>query len=217
DAVLDDLGQAAAVLAVGQRGQDGGVAPDADRLVEGADEVLGPRVVDADLAADGAVHHGEEGGRHHEQRQAAVGGGGEEAGQGADEAAADGHDERLAVGVQVHELVVEAGGAGEGLLGFARRQGGEVGAEAGGGQRRGGGLGVRPDVGVGDDEGQRAGGPLPRERPQAGGVAAGDNDVVAALAELDAHRVHGCPRTDGGRNTVEIGNSLAGRQRGAGF
>ena len=41
DAVLDDLGQAAAVLAVGQRGQGGRVDPDADRLVEGADQVLG--------------------------------------------------------------------------------------------------------------------------------------------------------------------------------
>ena len=39
-AVLDDLGQAGAELAVGERPQALGVDPDSARLIEGADQVL---------------------------------------------------------------------------------------------------------------------------------------------------------------------------------
>ena len=49
-------------------------------------------VVDADLAADGAIDHRQQRRRHHEQRQAAVVGRGREAGQVADDAAADRDD-----------------------------------------------------------------------------------------------------------------------------
>ena len=53
--VLDDLGHPAAELAGRQGRQRPGVDPDADRLVEGADDVLGRRLVDPHLAADRAV------------------------------------------------------------------------------------------------------------------------------------------------------------------
>ena len=68
----------------------------AARLVEGADEVLGPRVVDADLAADGAVHHGQQRGGHADPVHAAHVGGGGEAGHVADHAAAEGDHQAVA-------------------------------------------------------------------------------------------------------------------------
>ena len=52
DAVFHDLGQATAIFAIRQRAQESRVDPDADRLMEGADQVLAARMIDADLAAD---------------------------------------------------------------------------------------------------------------------------------------------------------------------
>ena len=62
-AVLDDLGQPAPQLAVGRVRRVARIDPDAGRLMEGADDVLGAGMVDADLAADGAVDLGEQGRR----------------------------------------------------------------------------------------------------------------------------------------------------------
>src|SRR3989304_194128 len=47
-------------LPLRQRAQGGDVGEDEAGLVEGADGVLGARVVDGDLAADGGVDHGQE-------------------------------------------------------------------------------------------------------------------------------------------------------------
>ena len=49
DAVLDDFGQPAAKLAIGQRLERRGVDPDAPGLVESADQVLGAGMIDARL------------------------------------------------------------------------------------------------------------------------------------------------------------------------
>ena len=65
--------------------------------MEGADEVLAARVVDGDLAAHGSVDLREEGRRHLNHRQAAHERRSREAGQVAHDAAADGHDRRVAV------------------------------------------------------------------------------------------------------------------------
>jgi hypothetical protein len=83
----------------GQRRQGAGVDPDAGGLVEGADDVLGPRVVDPHLAADGAVDLRQQARRDHQQGQAAGVGRGDEAGQVADDPAAQRHDARVAVGL----------------------------------------------------------------------------------------------------------------------
>jgi RNA polymerase sigma factor (sigma-70 family) len=195
-AVLDHLGQPAPVLALRQRGQGGRVDPDAGRLVEGADEVLGPRVVDADLAADRRIDHRQERRRHHQQRQAAVERRRHEAGQVADDAAADRHDQRAPVRVEVRQPVVQPRRHRQRLLRLAGRQQFEGGAEASRGQGGSGRLGVRPGVLVADDEGQLALDALPGERPQTGAVVADDGDVVTALAEVDADGGHGFSRWD---------------------
>src|SRR5207244_3465016 len=118
DAVFDDFRKAAAVVAVGQGVKSRDVDPDADRLMENADHVLGVRMVDGYLAADRAIDHGQERGRNHEEGQAARIGGGNEAGQVANDAAANGDDERLAVGGQINQAIVKLGGDGEGFLSF---------------------------------------------------------------------------------------------------
>ena len=60
--------------------------------MECADDVLGPGVVDPDLAADRAVHLRQQGRRDHQQREAAGIGRGDEPGEVADHAAAQGDD-----------------------------------------------------------------------------------------------------------------------------
>ena len=67
DAVLDDLGQPATKLPIRQGLQRLGVDPDAGRLVERPDDVLGLWMIDPDLAPDRAIHLGEEGRRDHDQ------------------------------------------------------------------------------------------------------------------------------------------------------
>ncbi len=60
--------------------------------------------------------------------------------------------------------------------------------KAGGVEGADGGQGVAGDALVGDDEGAVAVATLAGERPQAGEVARGDGEVVAALAQLDCAR-----------------------------
>ena len=79
------------------------------RRMEGADQVLAARVVDADLAADGAVDLGDDRRRHLHDAQAAQERGRGEAGEIADHAAADDHDDGLAVDAGVEQRVVDAG------------------------------------------------------------------------------------------------------------
>src|SRR5262249_28529738 len=130
DAVLDDLGEAAPELAVGERIERGEVDPDADRLMEDPDHVLAARMVDRDLAADGAVDHGEQGGRDHEEGQSAGVGSGDEASKIADDPAAHRDNESAAVGREIDERVVEAGGDCKRFLSFAGRTGDDGSVEA---------------------------------------------------------------------------------------
>ena len=94
---LDDFAQPAEVFAFRQRGQQAGIRHHHARRVEGADQVLAERVVDARLAADAAVHHGQKGGGHVDQGDAPHVAGGHEAAQIADDAAAQGEHHALAV------------------------------------------------------------------------------------------------------------------------
>ena len=75
--------------------------------MERADQVLAERVVDADLAADRAVHLRQQRRRHVHERDAAQEGGRGEAGDVADDAAADGDEGAAAVGAAADERVVD--------------------------------------------------------------------------------------------------------------
>ena len=121
DAVFDHLGHAAAELADRQSPERVGVDPDAHRLVESADDVLGAGMVDADLASDRAVDLGQERRRHHQQGESARESGGDEAGQVADHAAPQGDDERMAIGLATDQLVVKPGRAGPAIW-YSRRR-----------------------------------------------------------------------------------------------
>ena len=65
-------------------------------------------MIDADLAANRAVHLREERRRHVRERDAAQVGRGRESRHVADHPAAEGNDRRCAIGVRVHERVVDA-------------------------------------------------------------------------------------------------------------
>ena len=95
-AALQDLVGAAAQLAQGQGLEQRGVGDHRLGLVEGADEVLGPGVVDADLAAHRAVHHGQERGGHLHPHHPAHVGGGREARHVAHHPAPEGHHQAVA-------------------------------------------------------------------------------------------------------------------------
>ena len=107
-AVLDDFVQAGSELAPRQRLQQLRIDHDDRRLVKRADQVLAERVVDADLAADRAVHLREQRRRHVGERDAAQEGGGREPGRVADHAAADGDDRAAAIGAGADQRLVDA-------------------------------------------------------------------------------------------------------------
>ena len=96
-----------------------GVGEDGLRMVEAADEIFSGGEVDAGLAADGGVDLGEEGGGDLHVADAAHVDGGEEAGDVADDAAAEGEEERVAVGSGAGELLGEGFDAGEALVALA--------------------------------------------------------------------------------------------------
>ena len=89
---LIDLVEPGAELAARQRAEHRRIDDDGVRLVERADQVLAERVVDADLAADRAVHLRQQRRRHVHERDAAQVGRRGEAGHVADDAAAEGDD-----------------------------------------------------------------------------------------------------------------------------
>ena len=193
-AVLDHLGQAAAQLAVGKGGEGLGVDPDADGLVEGADDVLGAGVVDPHLAPDGAIDLGQQRGRDHQQGEAAEIRRGDEPGEVADDASAQRDDAGVAIGAEPDQVVVQVGGAVERLGRLARGEDGERRRDPDRRQRRGVGSLEARDVLVGDQQcpAARAARPgrverLPRERAEGVGPAADDPDLVRTGAQVHAH------------------------------
>ena len=109
-AVLDHFAQSGAILARREGVERRGVDQHAERLEERPDHVLRLRQIDADLAADGAVDLGEQRRRDLQEADAAGVGGGDEAGQVADHSAADGDDQRTAIGLQLEEALPQPGG-----------------------------------------------------------------------------------------------------------
>jgi hypothetical protein len=80
-AVLDRFGQPRPALAQRQRPQGIGVRDHQGGLMEDADQVLGPGMVDRRLAADRAIHLGQQGGGEMRQGQAPHVGPGNKPGQ----------------------------------------------------------------------------------------------------------------------------------------
>ena len=108
-AVLHHLVEPRAEFAPRQRAQHGRIDDHAVRLIERSDQILAERMVDADLAADGAVHLREQRRRDVHERDAAQVGRGREPGHVADDAAAERHERRTAIGLGLDQRVVHAG------------------------------------------------------------------------------------------------------------
>jgi hypothetical protein len=104
-AVLDDFGQARAVLPGGQGVQRGGVYEHGAGLVKGADQVLALDVIDSRLAADRGVHLRQQGRRRLQETHAPHVAGRREAGDVADHAAAQGDQRRVTAGLHADQLV----------------------------------------------------------------------------------------------------------------
>ena len=121
DPVLDDLVEARAQLAAGQGVEQLGVGDDRGGGMKGADQVLAERVVDPDLAADGAVHLREQGGRHVHEVHAAEIGRGREPGGVAEHPAPDRDDRRLPVRPGADQGLVDARHGVQGLRALSVR------------------------------------------------------------------------------------------------
>ena len=185
-AVFDDFGIAGAELALRQRVEHLGVGDHQHRLMKRAEQVLAVRRVDAGLAADGGVHLRQQRRRYLHEIDAATDDRGGEAGEIADHAAAERHDQIVALDLRGDQPLADLleHGVALGRLAFAdddaRR------CDAGGGKRRFHGCEpMRGDAAVGNDRGARA-------RPQGGDAfaertqhAAADDDVVGAFAQPD--------------------------------
>ena len=119
--VLDDLVKASAELPPGERCQHRRVDDDGVRLIERADQVLAERVIDPDLAPDGAVDLCQERGRDVHQCNAAQIGGSGESGHVADDAPSEGDERGGAVGLGLDQGIVDAGDRRQLLVAFAVR------------------------------------------------------------------------------------------------
>ena len=135
DPVFDDLGQAGAKFAGRQRVQRPQIAEDKTGLMKGADQVLAGFEIDADFAADRAVHLRQQGGGHLHERDAAQINRGDKSGQIAHDAAAQGDDEGFAFQAVRGQLV--AGGLDhfEALGSFAMRHANQPRFKSGGTER----------------------------------------------------------------------------------
>ena len=123
-AILDDFVEPRPELPPRQRAEHGRIDDHRVRLIERADQVLAERMVDADLAADRAVHLREQRRRHMHQRDAPQVGRRREARHVADHAAAEGDERGRAIGVRADERIVDADHRGRAAC-AARRPGRE--------------------------------------------------------------------------------------------
>ena len=89
--------------------------------MKSADDVLGIGMVDPDLAADRAVDLGKQSRRHHDQGKPAGERGRDKTGEVADHAAPQGDDQRVAIGLATHQLVVKPRRLAERLARLTRR------------------------------------------------------------------------------------------------
>ena len=119
--ILYDFVQTGAELPSGEGLQPLRVDHDRSRGVEGTDQVLAERVIDAHLAPDGAIDLREQGGGYLYERHAPQERGRGKADEVADDAAAKGEDRRGAIGLCSNERFVDAGHGLQGLEPFTIR------------------------------------------------------------------------------------------------
>ena len=185
--VLDHLGQPGGDLARRQRVQRVQVGHHPQRLVEGADHVLAQRVVDRRFAAHRRIHLRQQRGGHLHEGHAAHVAGRREAGQVPDHAAAEGEQDGAPVAAVLQQGVEDEVQRGPVLVGLAVGQLDPQHVGIVRGQRRLEPRRVQAAHGpVGDDHrmpGLRQAGEAGRVVEQAGA----DQDVVAALVQVDAH------------------------------
>ena len=165
--------------------------------MERPDEVLGRPEVDAGLAADAAVHLGQQRGRDlHEVQAPRVRGGGE-AGHVAQDAAAQGDDDRAPVGGVVVERLIEALHGRQRFPLFAVRDGQNVNLKAGVCQALRHALAIAAvNAVVAEDHGLppfglaagHAGGDFRADLRQ---QAAPDEDVIGAVGKADVNGLGG--------------------------
>src|SRR5579859_3398291 len=103
DSIFDHFGKPAAVLALRQRLQHGGIHEDEARGIKSAYEVLPFRKIDAGFPADGAVHLCDQRSWDLHQRDTAEARGRSETGYVADYAAANGDNQGVAVDFRAHQ------------------------------------------------------------------------------------------------------------------
>ncbi len=195
--VFGDLGIAGAELAQRQRVEQRGVGDHQDRLVEGADQVLALRRVDAGLAADRGIDLGEQRGRHLHEIEAAPHARRREAGKIADDAAAERDHEIAALDARRDDRLADLLEGGVVLRALALRHHDARGFDGRRRQRRlhRGEMMLRHRL-VGDDGGARAGAQHLDGFAELGDQPAADDDLVGARAERDRHhdRFMGRPR-----------------------
>ena len=176
------------VFSLGQRVERGRIDEHAQRLQERPHHVLGLREVDAHLAAHGAIDLGQQGRGDLQETQSAGEGRGDEAGQVADHAAADGHDDRLAIGAEFQHAFPEFGGHFHGLALFAGGDGHDGHLDRLADETFGHFDRVRLlHVFVGEDDGLRDLAAVLEEAAGMGQVAGADFDIVAPLGQIDAN------------------------------
>ena len=175
-AVLDHLGEAFAKLALGQRRQCSDICDNQARLVERADQVFRRVEVDAGLAAEGGIDLRRHRSGYLDDRETAQIGRRGEAGEVADDAAAEREDRACTVERGGREPVVNLLERGERFARLAGRDLDGRRGEARGDQCGGGARAVEArDVGVGD------------ERRAAGRQAGRAREFTEAVEEVGAN------------------------------
>ena len=142
--MFDRLHEPGAQLLVRQRFEKSWVNHDKLRLFETADEVLPLGKIDAGLASDAGIDHGEESCRYLCEANAPHERCGDEAGDVPDHSAAEAENEARAIQPLPQKRVVEVPRRVEGLVAFPVRDQTETRAEAGDSQCCGDGLPVDP-------------------------------------------------------------------------
>ena len=148
--------------------------------------------VDAHLAAHGAIDLGQQGRGDLQEAQPPGEGRGDEAGQVADHAAADGHDDRLAICAEFQHAFPEAGRHFHGLALLAGGDGHDGHFDRLANQTFSHFDRMRfLHVLVGEDDGVRNLAAVLEEAAGMGQVAGADLDIVAPLGKVDANGLEG--------------------------
>ena len=201
-AVLGDFRIAGAKLARRERVEQRRVGHHQHRLVKRADQILAVRRVDPGLAADRGVDLGQQRGRDLHDVEPAPGDRRGEAGEVADHATTERHDEIAALDSGSQDGIAHGLEHAPALGRFARGKHQARGADLRRRKRRLGAIDVVPcNRLVGDDDRRHAGTQSRDARACGCQQAAPDRDVVGALAELDPHdgRIRGAK---GGRHDM---------------